>query len=269
MLKLFALLAFAIMFVWTWLTGREEVPITGRTQVIAVSEEEAARLGARAYEQAVSQYPMIGEGPDSRRVLEITSRIASEAEEVIGADYDWRAALLSSRDINAFALPGGKIAVFQGMLAVADTDDELAAVIAHEIAHVVARHGSERITQQQLAEMGQMAVGVALGDMDPATRAAVLGALGVGAQFGVLMPFSRVHEAEADQIGLVLMARACYDPRAAPRLWRDMARAARGQAPEFLSTHPSHGSRIEALEARMDEALREYREAGCPPLEGA
>jgi metalloendopeptidase OMA1, mitochondrial len=187
---------------------------------------------------------------------------------VIGADYDWRAALLSSPDVNAFALPGGKIAVLSGMLRVADTEDELAAVIAHAVGHVVARHGQERITQQQLAEWGQMAVGVALGDMDPATRAAVLGALGVGAQFGVLMPFSRTHEAEADAIGLVLMARACYDPRAAVQVWRDMARAGRGQPPEFLSTHPRHESRIAALEARMDEALAEYREAGCPPLEG-
>ena len=141
-------------------------------------------------------------------------------------------------------------------------------MLGHEAAHVLARHGAERLTQQELAAYGRMAVGVAIGDLDPAAQAAIMGALGLGTELGVLMPFSRTHEAEADRIGLMLMARACYDPRAALSVWRDMAAAAGGGPPEFLSTHPSHGRRIEALSGWMDEAMAARAAAGCPALKG-
>lgn len=266
LIKLLALIGLAVMFAWTWLTGRVEVPVTGRTQVIAVSREEAAALGERAFADMLSRNRVVTAGAESEAVRAIAERIGGEADALIDPDYDWEVALLASPQANAFALPGGNIGVLTGLLDVARTPDQLAAIIAHEVAHVVARHGMERLTQQQLAELGQLAVGIAVGDMDPATRAAVLGALGLGAQYGILMPFSRRHEAEADHIGLILMARACYDPRAAIEMWRNMAAAAEGQPPEFLSTHPSHETRIEVISELMDEAMAARQEAGCPPL---
>lgn len=268
-IKLLALIGFAIMFVWTLITGREAVPLTERTQIISVSEEEAAALGAQAYREVLSQHQTVQSGPAVERVRQIAERIAEAAETSLDVDYQWEVALLSSEAANAFALPGGKIAVLTGLLDVARTDDQLATVVGHEVAHVLARHGSERLTQEKLAATGRLAVGIAIGDLDPATQSTILGALGLGTQFGVLMPFSRIHEAEADRIGLIIMARACYDPRAAVEVWGNMARAAGDGPPEFLSTHPSHGRRIEALRGWMDEALAARAEAGCPALEGA
>jgi predicted Zn-dependent protease len=264
LVKLVALIGFAIMFVWTLITGREEVMITDRTQIISVSDAEAAALGAQAFEEMIRRYPRVRSGPDAARVETIAGRIAAAADELADPDHDWDVVLLKSEDVNAFALPGGKIGVLSGLLRVVRTDDQLAAVIGHEVAHVLARHGLERLTQEALAELGRMAVGVAIGDLDPATQAAVLGALGLGAQFGVLMPFSRTHEGEADRIGLILMAAACYDPRAAVEVWANMVEAGRAGPPEILSTHPSHGRRIEALGGWMDEALEAQDAANCP-----
>lgn len=264
--KLIALVGFAIMFVWTLITGREAVPLTERTQIISVSNEEAAALGAQAYREVLSQHQAVQTGPAAERVRAIAERIAEAAEASLDVDYQWEVALLRSDAANAFALPGGKIAVLTGLLDVARTDDQLATVIGHEVAHVLARHGSERMTQEKLAATGRLAVGVAIGDLDPASQTAILGALGLGTQFGVLMPFSRIHEAEADRIGLIVMARACYDPRAAIDMWTNMAQGAGDGPPEFLSTHPSHGSRIEALQGWMEEALAARAEAGCPAL---
>lgn len=228
--KLFALLAFAVMFVWTLITGREDVPLTDRTQIIAVSEEDAAALGAQAFSEVLSKYQVVGSGPEAARVRAVTERIAAAADGITDEDYRWEVALLRSPDVNAFALPGGKVAVFSRLLDVASTDDQLAAVIGHEVGHVLARHGAERLTQQKLADYGRQAVAIAVGDLDPATQTAILGALGLGAQFGVLMRFSRKHESEADRIGLILMARACYDPRAAIQVWTGMARTGRQPA---------------------------------------
>jgi len=269
LVKLLALVGFAVMFVWTLITGREEVPLTERTQIISISEDDAAALGTQAFREVLQQYRIVSSGPEAERVRRVAARIAAAAEGMVEYDYQWEVALLQSDQVNAFALPGGKVAVLSGLLSVASTDDQLAAVVGHEVAHVLARHGSERITQQKLAEAGRLAVGIAIGDLDPATQAAVLGALGVGAQYGVLMPFSRVHEAEADRIGLILMARACYAPEAALEVWAGMAQAAGGAGrPEILSTHPSHGSRIEALQGWMPEAEAAQDEAECPAPQG-
>ena len=266
LVKLVALIGFVAMFVWTLITGREEVVITERTQIISISDEEAAALGAQAFGEITSRYPAVQSGPEAARVQEIAGRIAAAADAIADPDYDWRVVLLETEEANAFALPGGRIGVLSGLLEIARTDDQLAAVIGHEVAHVLARHGSERLTQQALAELGRMAVGVAIGDLDPAAQAAVLGALGLGAQFGVLMPFSRTHEAEADRIGLILMATACYDPNAAIHVWESMAEAGGASPPELLSTHPSHASRIEALGGFMDEAQEARENADCPEV---
>lgn len=257
-----SLLVVAAIGLWTCVTGRETVPITGRTQTVAFTREEAAEIGSQAYDRLLSGQRVVA-GEQADRVAAIASRVARAAEELTALDYAWRVALVEGADANAFALPGGGIGVMTGMLDVARDDDELATVIAHEVAHVVARHGAERMTRERLKGLGMQALGLAIGDMDPATRGVLMGALGLGAQFGFDMPFSRSHEAEADYIGLLLMAEACYDPRDAPQLWRNMREAARGAPPEFLSTHPSHDSRIAALEEAMPKALEIFGES-CP-----
>lgn len=264
LVKVIALVGFGVMFVWTLITGREAVPLTERTQIITVSEEDAATLGAQAFQEVLSQNRVIRSGPQSELVARVVGRIARVADDITESDYAWEAVLLESPEANAFALPGGKIAVLSGLLQVTRTEDQLAAVIGHELAHVLARHGAERLTQQKLAETGRLAVAIAIGDLDPAAQGAILGALGLGAQFGVLMPFSRIHETEADRIGLILMARACFDPRGAVEVWENMAQRGGGGPPEFLSTHPSHGSRIEALNTALEEAQGEAGGADCP-----
>lgn len=266
MLEILAAILFALTIAWQWLTGGSEVPYTGRNQIVAVSHEDAAAMGAQAFEEVLQRHRVVGGGPQAALVDDVSERLIASAEDFLAVDYDWRVALLEDPSVNAFALPGGYVAVLSGLLPVAANADGLAAVIGHEIAHVIARHGAERVTHQRMADLGRLAVGVALGDMDPATRGAILGALGMGTQFGILMPFSRTHEAEADRIGLMIMARACFDPREAPALWTRMARAAQGGPPEFLSTHPAHGSRIEALQGWMEEALAARADADCPPL---
>ena len=166
-----------------------------------------------------------------------------------------------NRQINAFALPGGKVAVYTGLLPVARDDAGLAAVLGHEIAHVIARHGGERVSQELLVQAGLTATMAALSRGDPQTVRSVGSLLGAGAAVGLILPWSREQESEADHLGLIWMAKAGYDPHAALDLWRRMGEASRGRGepPEFVSTHPSHGTRIRQIEQWMPEAMQYYQ----------
>ena len=175
-----------------------------------------------------------------------------------GADFAWQVSLIRSSQANAFCLPGGKIVVYTGILPITQNEPALATVLGHEMAHATSRHGSQRVLEQNLAQTALTGVAMSLSDMDYDKQRAVMGALGAGTQFGVLMPFSRKHESEADEIGLLYMARAGYDPRESIRFWQRMENAGGAQPPEFLSSHPSHGTRIQQLEAEMPKALEEY-----------
>src|SRR5690606_26436710 len=165
----------------------------------------------------------------------------------------WEYSVIRSDQANAFALPGGKVAIYTGILPVAENADGLAVIMGHEVAHAIARHGAERMAQQQLLQWGQLAVGMAAGELDAGTQRMIMGAFGLGAQYGAILPFSRKHESEADYIGLLYVARACFDPREAPKLWQRMAKAASGsgQPAEFMSTHPSPDTRIRQFEEWM------------------
>jgi predicted Zn-dependent protease len=174
--------------------------------------------------------------------------------------------VFNDKAANAFALPGGKIGVYTGLLQVAQTQDQLAAVIGHEVAHVTAQHANERVSTAFAAEAGLNVVDAIYGGTSSGRNAMAL--LGLGTQVGVLMPFGRAQESEADLLGLDLMARVGFDPREAVTLWQNMARSGGGAPPEFLSTHPSHATRIEDLQKRMPEALKLYdaaRVAGRKP----
>jgi predicted Zn-dependent protease len=252
--RIWPIVLFGAFFLWYWFSHQEEVPLTGRKQLVDLSREQEAALGLQSYQQILSQSQIVQSGSDVDMVREIGRRLAAVAED---PGFEWEFNVIASEQANAFALPGGKVAVYTGLIPVTQNADGLAVVMGHEIAHAIARHGAERIAHEKLAQLGSLAVGTAISDMDVQTQRMVMGALGVGTQFGVLLPFSRSHESEADYMGLIYAARACFDPREAPKLWERMEQMSGGQQPaEFMSTHPGHETRIQNLNGWMPEALR-------------
>lgn len=239
----------------------QTVPVTGRTQRVALSEEDQATLGAQAYRDilAGSATEIVRTGPEANLVRRVGERIAEVADD---PGFAWEFTLIASPTKNAWCLPGGKVAIYSGILEVAQDEEGLAVVMAHEIAHAIAQHGAERMLQEQLTQVGLLAVSSALGGLDPATRGTLLALFGAGAQLGVLLPFSRDMESEADRIGLIYMARAGYNPEAAIGFWERMAAAREGpEPPEYASTHPSNESRIADIRKWLPEAMEEYRRA--------
>lgn len=240
-------------------SGCTRVSGTGRQQFNVLSVDDEIRLGDEAFDEARqpggAAANIITSGPQYERVQRVAGRVfdsANRRHPEIARRFDWRIVLVNDAEvINAWALPGGDCAVYTGMLEVASTDDMLAAVLGHEAAHAIARHGGERISQGLILQLGQ--AGMVLADMPPAAQDATMMALGVGT-----LKFSRDQESEADALGLLIAADAGYDPRAAVELWKKMA-ARGGSAPiEFLSTHPSEQTRIKRLEQLMPRAMQIY-----------
>jgi metalloendopeptidase OMA1, mitochondrial len=236
-------------------------PETGRTSHVGLSTQQEAALGLQTYENVLQQAEAITSGPEFEMVQRVASRLA-RATGHASADSQWEESLIRDDQVNAFCLPGGKIVVYTGILPVAQNDAGLATVLGHEMAHATSRHGAQRVFEQNLTQTAMTGIAISMSDMDYDKQRAVMGALGVGAQFGVLMPFSRKHESEADIIGLHYMARAGFDPRESIAFWQRMETTGREQPPEFLSTHPSHGRRIQQLETEMPKALEEYQQSG-------
>ena len=241
-------------------------PLTQRSQLILVSPGYEARLGAQAFE-AVSKKGKRSRDPALATVVERVGRRVAAAS---GIQAEWEFSVFEEdKTVNAFALPGGKVGVYTGLLPVAETEAGLGAVLAHEVAHVVARHGAERLSQGLLAQFGAAAIQIGMAGKDPGVTRGVLEAYGLGATVGVLLPWGRTQEAEADHIGLILMAKAGYDPHAALSLWERMQKTeGRQRAPEFLSTHPGPGRRIESIRAWLPEALPYYRPTPEQAAEG-
>lgn len=262
-LRWLPILLFGLYFVYYYFSNQEQVPLTGRTQLVDMTREQEASLGLQSYQQILSQSRVLAYGEQVELVRAIGERL-KQAAQVMDMDpgFEWEFNVIESDQANAFALPGGKVAVYTGLLPIAENVDGLSAVMGHEIAHAIARHGAERMAYQKLAQLGTMAAGMTLGDMDFQTQRMVMGALGAGAQYGLLMPFSRSHESEADYMGLIFLARACFDPREAPRLWERMGKTGGEGPPEFMSTHPSSETRIRQFEEWMPEALT-TREQYC------
>ncbi len=255
------LVIFALYGIYYYASNQEVVPITGRSQLVDMSREQEMALGLQSYRQILSKERVLRGGEMVDVVNQIGRRLAVAASDA-DPGFDWEFNVVDSPEANAFALPGGKVAVYTGLVPVAENTDGLAVVMGHEIAHAIARHGAERMAHQKLVQLGTLAAGMAFSDMDVQTQRMVMGALGVGAQFGVLLPFSRDHESEADYMGLIYVARACFDPTEAPRLWQRMGRASKGAPAEFMSTHPSHETRIRQFEEWMPEAV-EIRRQSC------
>lgn len=277
-LRWWVILLFGGYLLWYWNAHQQESAFTGRSRLLDTSIEQEAALGVQAFRQILAESQVVRDGPLPGQVQEIARRLIAKAPnveqamaEASGAPadtpwdaFEWQVEVIDSPQANAFCLPGGKMAVYTGIVPVAENENALAAIMGHEIAHALLRHGAERMAHQKLVQIGSVAAGVAIGEMEPQTQRMVLAAIGAGTQYGVLLPFSRDHETEADYVGLMLAASACYDPREAPRLWERMARAAGGKSqPEFMSTHPGHDTRIRNLESWMPEAVAYYQKH-CP-----
>ena len=235
-------------------------PETGRSARVALSSEQEEALGVQSYREVIAQSDTVRTGPEHEMVERVARRLAG-ATGAAGRDFNWQVTLVRSEQANAFCLPGGKIVVFTGILPHTKTEDGLAAVMGHEMAHAIARHGSQRLLRTSLAQTILAGAQFSLTDLEPQQRYAVMAALGAGAQYGVLLPFSRDHETEADEMGLLYMARAGYNPEEAIGFWQRMAQAGGAQPPEFASTHPSHGTRVEHLREFMPKAKAAYTEA--------
>lgn len=231
----------------------------GRSARLALDPKQEKALGLQSYQQVLQQSDTINAGPEFELVRRVAGRLAAATGK---SDFDWAVSLVRSPQINAFCLPGGKIVVYTGILPVAKNEAGLATVMGHEMAHATLRHGSERLFHQKATQTVMTGVQFSIGDMSYEQQRAIMGAIGAGAQYGILMPFGRDHESEADKVGLRYMARAGYDPRESINFWQRMGSASEGKAPpEFMSTHPSHGTRIQQLKDLMPEAVAEYEKA--------
>ena len=276
--RILILIAFIGYGAYYYFSNQTVDPVTGEKVLIdrSLSIEDEKALGLQAYGEILStERPVDPNLPIAREIREIAQRLIAKVPEVeaalaaengqqapgFSAGFDWDVNVIQSEQANAFCLPGGKMAVYTGLVPVAQNDDAMAVVMGHEIAHALLRHGAQRMAQQKLTQVGQMAG--AMSGMDPQQQQMVMAAMG----YGYLLPYARKHETEADVVGLMLAAAACYDPQEAVPLWERMSAASGGEAPpEFSSTHPNPGTRIENLQSLMPKAL-EYQKRFCP--EGA
>ena len=279
-LRLWVLLAFALYAGWYWFSNRSTDPLTGETVVIdkSISPDDEKALGLQAYQEILQQeQPLDPNSQESRAVSAIASRLVAKIPEVSDAlaaehglqashvekSFDWSVAVLRSEQANAFCLPGGKMAVYTGLLPIAQNQDALAIVMGHEISHALLRHGAQRMTRGKLEQLGQVAG--AMSGMDQGTMQAVMSAYG----YGSALPYARSQESQADELGLMLAAAACFNPQEAVPLWQRMDQMSGGSnPPEFSSTHPSAGTRIQNLQALMPKAMQ-YREKFCRSGGGA
>jgi predicted Zn-dependent protease len=254
-------IAIAALVVLFQFTGAERFTNeAGRTARHALSPEQEEQLGLQSYREVLRTSDTIDSGPQYELVRRVAERLAA-ATGPAAKDFKWSVSLVKSPQINAFCLPGGKIVVFTGILPVAETEEGLATVMGHEMAHATLRHGSERLLKQQMTQTLMTGAQASFSDLSYDQQRMIMGALGAGAQYGVLLPFGREHESEADKVGLLYMARASYNPQAAVAFWQRMARATAnsGKPPEFMSTHPSDETRITQLKQLMPEAEAEYK----------
>ena len=234
----------------------ETVPLTNRSQLLLIPEGTEVQMGLTSYQEILKKAKVSKDPALNAQVRRVGTRIA---EATGRRDYRWEFTVIEDKQVNAFCLPGGKVAVYTGILPVTQDDAGLAAVLGHEVAHAIARHGGERISQQLVLQGGLVATQAALARGDARTTQWVAAGLGAGATVGLLLPWSRLQESEADHLGLIYMARAGYHPQAARDLWVRMAAQGGARQLEFLSTHPLPQTRIAQIEAWLPEALQYYQ----------
>jgi predicted Zn-dependent protease len=245
-----------------------KVPLTGRRQLSLIPESEMISLSLTQYGQFLKENKVSTDQTKTAMVRRVGERIAKAVESYMAQaglsdnlkGYQWEFNLIENKEVNAWCMPGGKVVVYTGLLPVAQNDEGLATVLGHEIAHAVARHGSERMSQQLIAQLGSTTLSAALADKPQATQQIANAAFGIGSQVGVLLPFSRKQESEADHLGLIFMAMAGYNPQTAVAFWQRMSQiGGSSSTPEFLSTHPVNSTRIRDIQKELPEAMKYYR----------
>jgi len=251
------------------LSGCTEVAITGRKQFNLVPDSTMNSMGFQAYSEFLTQSNLSKDSGSTQMVKRVGSRIQKAVEQYCAQNnlsdrlqgYQWEVNLIEDDQINAWAMPGGKMVVYTGLLKVTQSEAGLATVMGHEIAHVFAKHGAERMTQNLIVEMGGVALSKALANSPAKTKDLFMQSYGVGTQVGVLLRYSKVHETEADHLGLIFMAMAGYNPNEAVNFWQRMSVAKQGpQTLEILSTHPADSTRIRNLQKLIPEAMQYYRQ---------
>ena len=243
------------------------VPITGRRQLTLIPAGEMQTLSFQQYNEVLAESKLSPDVEATARVRRVGVRIQGAVERYFAergmsdrlSGYAWEFNLIQSDQVNAWCMPGGKVAFYTGILPVCGSDAGIAVVMGHEIAHAIAEHGNERMSQGLILQMGGAALSEAVKNKPEQTQSLYMSAFAVGAQFGAMLPYSRQHESEADYMGLIFMAMAGYDPHEAPKLWQRMAANGGAGVPEFMSTHPSDETRIRQLNEHMAEGLEYYR----------
>jgi predicted Zn-dependent protease len=243
------------------------VPITGRSQLNLISSADLNALSFQQYSEFLNQNKLSTNAQNTNMVKRVGVNIQRAVETYFAQHnlskelngYAWEFNLVDNPEVNAWCMPGGKVVVYSGILSVTQNETGLAVVMGHEIAHAIAQHGGERMSQGLLQQLGGMALSVALQNEPQTTQNIFMTAYGLGSTIGVILPFSRTQESEADRLGLVFMAMAGYDPNAAIDFWTRMSAQGGGQPPEFLSTHPSDATRIAGIKKHLPEALQYYK----------
>ena len=249
-----------------YLVSCSVVPMTGRKQFVAIPSSQMISLSADSYSQVLAEGKLSTNGYYVNTVKSVGERLTDAVESYlkqislssVTEGYEWQYNVLVSEDLNAWCMPGGQIAFYEGIFPVCQDENGIAVVMGHEIAHAVAQHGNERMSQQLAIQMGGVALSQAIKEQKEETIELAMLAFGVGAKVGVELPYSRIHETEADELGLYFMAMAGYNPQTAPAFWERMAANSTSRPPEFLSTHPDPSNRIENLKRIMPKALEYY-----------
>lgn len=254
------------------LNSCSSVPITGRRQLSLVSDQEVLSASLTQYKSYMNSAKISGNKVQNDQVVRVGKRIAQATEQYLRenglasevSNFSWEFNLVNDNQVNAFCMPGGKIVVYEGLMKLVQSDDELAVVLGHEVAHAVAKHSNERMSQQVMAQYGGVALGAALGGQSAAVQSVASQVYGLGAQVGVMLPFSRKHESEADYMGLVLMSMAGYNPDAAITFWQKMSANSSGSTPAILSSHPSDAARIAAIRKELPAIRQKYMRTPAP-----
>lgn len=252
------------------LVACSRVPLTGRRQVKLLPETELVQMSLAAYNDFLSENTVVEKGSDAQMIERVGQKLAASVNEILVAEglqdrlstLNWEFNLVQDEQANAWAMPGGKVVVYTGLLPITQNESGLAVVMGHELAHAIARHGNERMSQMLLSDLGMASLDIALTTQPEQTRQSLLLAAGIGTQLGVILPFSRKQESEADELGLIFMANAGYNPTVAVSFWTRMNAMGGASVPQFLSTHPSHESRISDIQTKyLPVALTYYQKS--------
>jgi predicted Zn-dependent protease len=251
-----------------FLNGCSSVPVTGRKQLSFISSTEMNSLAATSYKETLASSKLSTNAEQTAMIKRTGGRISKAVEQYMAeknlssaiSGFQWEFNLIDDPSVNAWCMPGGRVAFYTGILPVCQNEAGIAVVMGHEIAHAVANHSGERMSQEMMVQLGGTALSAALQEKPQLTQQIAMTAFGLGSQVGALLPYSRLHEYEADKLGLIFMSMAGYDPNEAPKFWEKMqALSGGGAPPEFLSTHPSDAKRISELKAAIPEAMKYYK----------